>query len=202
MTKDVVPAVAVGLAGVLTGNELGTLTGVHPALGRLPMPSLLLAEQTLTRRYGTLMPPLMAATIAVAAAAAGTTTGGRRRLFVAAAGSYAAMLAVTLAGNLPLNAATLRLPASTDEEEVRSVRRRWDRLHAVRVALDLIGLALAAAAATRVSDRPAHRRPPLRRAGGAAARRPCPGLVAGDRRQPLGTQPGWRRASASPPPRP
>jgi hypothetical protein len=47
-TRVGAPAVAVGLAGLLTGNELGTLAAVHPAMARLPMPALLLAEQELT----------------------------------------------------------------------------------------------------------------------------------------------------------
>jgi hypothetical protein len=55
-TRVGAPAVAVGLAGLLTGNELGTLAAVHPAVARLPMPALLLAEQELTSRYPELKP--------------------------------------------------------------------------------------------------------------------------------------------------
>lgn len=146
--ENAVAALGVALAGLLTGNEVGTLVAVHPALSRLPMPSGLLAEQELTRRYGALMPALMTATIAASTAAGRVATGRRRRLFSAAAGSYSAMLVVTLIGNVPLNTATLGLPTSATEEQLRSVRRRWERLHAVRVALDLAGLGLAATAAS------------------------------------------------------
>jgi hypothetical protein len=145
-TRVGAPAVAVGLAGLLTGNELGTLAAVHPAVARLPMPALLLAEQELTSRYRVLMPPLMTTTVTACLAAAGMSTGPRRRLLGAAAASYAAMLAVTLTGNVPLNAATLGLPATATADQVRGLRQRWDRLHRRRVALDLIGLGLAAVA--------------------------------------------------------
>lgn len=142
-----VPTAALVLAGVLTGNEAGTAIAVHPALARLPMPAGLLAEQMVTRSYGAVMPPLMTATIAATTAAAATSTGRRRRLFGAAACCYAVMLAVTFTGNLPLNAATLHLTTDDPEQELREVRRRWDRFHALRVALDVAGLTLAAAAA-------------------------------------------------------
>lgn len=145
---NVLPPMALVLAGLLTGNEAGTLVATHPTLSRLGMPASLLAEQSLTRRYGALMPPLMAATVAVTVVTAGVTSGARRRLFAAAGASYAAMLGITLVGNVPLNAATLRLAADAPEQELRAVRRRWDRLHALRVALDVTGLALAAVAAS------------------------------------------------------
>jgi hypothetical protein len=151
--KDGVAALGAGLAGLLTGNELGTLVAVHPAVRQLPMPSALLAEQALTRRYGTLMPALMTGAITANAAAAGSATGPRRWLFAAASGTYATMLALTFLGNMPLNAATLALPTSASEAEFRSVRERWERLHLVRVALDLLALGLATAAASQGASR-------------------------------------------------
>jgi Anthrone oxygenase len=151
--ENVAAATGVALAGVLTGNEVGTMVAVHPALNRLPMPSRLLAEQAVTRRYGKLMPAMMTATIAATASAGGVAVGPRRRLFRTAAGSYAVMLVLTLTRNVPLNTATLQLPASATAEQLSSLRQRWERLHAVRVALDLLGLALASAAASREAER-------------------------------------------------
>lgn len=142
--RPILSSLAVALAGLLTGNELGTLAVIHPALARLPMPAQLLAEQNVTRRYGRVMPVLMTAATGATAAAAGSSTGRSRWLLAAAASCYATMLAVTLVGNVPLNSATLRLPEQTPEEELREIRRRWNRLHVLRVALDLNGLVLAA----------------------------------------------------------
>jgi hypothetical protein len=57
------------------------------------------------------------------------------------------MLAITLAGNVPLNGQTLRFTEAASEEEWRRIRRRWDQLHAVRVVLDSAGFTCAALAA-------------------------------------------------------
>lgn len=134
---------ALAFAGLLTGNELGTLAVIHPALARLPRHAHLLGEQSVTRGYGRVMPVLMTATFSAAAAAAGSSRGRARWLFAGAAGCYGAMVVVTLAGNVPLNSATLRLSEEAPEEELREIRRRWYRLHVLRVALDVDGLILA-----------------------------------------------------------
>lgn len=65
-------------------------------------------------------------------------------MFAGATGCYAAMLVVTLIGNVPLNTATLQLSEQASEEELKEIRRRWYRLHVLRVALDLNGMVLAA----------------------------------------------------------
>ena len=144
-------------AGLLTGNELGTWGVVHPAVERLPFRVEVAAEREITRRYGYVMPGLISVTIASGVRAADTASGVReRRLLLAATFSYAVMLAITLLGNVPLNAQTLRFAEADGEDEWRRIRGRWDRLHAVRVALDTAGFTCAALAAL---------------GGGAAARR-------------------------------
>ena len=55
------------------------------------------------------------------------------------------MLALTLTANVPINLRTLRFGGG-DEAAWRALRRRWDRLHTVRVALDVAGLVLLATA--------------------------------------------------------
>jgi Domain of unknown function (DUF1772) len=57
------------------------------------------------------------------------------------------MLAITLAGNVPVNVRTLRFPDDGDADEWRRLRRRWDRLHTGQVALDGVGLVCVALAA-------------------------------------------------------
>ena len=135
-------------SGILTGNELGTLAVVHPAVQRLPFPEEVAPEREITRRFGYFMPGLMLSTVVSGLAAAGTATDAdERRLLIAGTSSYAMMLAITLAGNVPLNAQTLRFTETGSEEEWRHVRQRWDRLHAVRVLLDSAGFVCAALAA-------------------------------------------------------
>ena len=139
MIADVVSVAAVLVAGVLTGNELGTWAVVHPAVQRLPLPEERAAEQSITRRYGTFMPTLMIATIALAFAASGVLDDDALVLTLGAAGAFCAMLAITLVGNLPLNHRTLQAGADTDNAEWRAILWRWDRLHSVRIFLDAGG---------------------------------------------------------------
>jgi hypothetical protein len=57
---------------------------------------------------------------------------------------YVAMLAVTFAGNMPINRRVLELdPATVSREELIELRRRWDRFHAARNVLNFLGFASA-----------------------------------------------------------
>ena len=130
------------LAGVLTGNEFGGLVGFHPALYRLPTEAHASAEQEITARLGKIMPPFMVATI-VSFVPALSLARDRRCLRFTAAGMlcYLAMLAVTFAGNMPINRRTLELDARTvSRGELLTLRRRWDGFHAARNVLNATGL--------------------------------------------------------------
>lgn len=145
--SDVLQFTSLLSAAVLTGNELGTWAVVHPAVRRLGHREEVRAEQEVTRRYGYFMPGLMILVVASGFATAGLLDGEGRGLVLAASACYAAMLAITLAGNVPVNVRTLRFGEADDPAEWRALRRRWDRLHTVRVGLDVAGLALLVAAA-------------------------------------------------------
>jgi hypothetical protein len=57
---------------------------------------------------------------------------------------YMAMLAVTFAGNMPVNRRMLEIDVGTvSSEELMELRRRWDRFHAARNVLNLLGFASA-----------------------------------------------------------
>jgi len=58
------------------------------------------------------------------------------------------MVALTLAGKMPFNAATLLASTDMDSRQWADTRRKWDRLHTARNALNLTGLALLLLAAT------------------------------------------------------
>lgn len=136
------------LAGLLAGSELTSRVIVHPALWRLPHDAQVKAEKLLYRRFGSLDPFLMTATVAVCFAAAAAERGGSATLTFVAAGCFAAMLAITLVLNMPINVAVFRWDEERgDPDRWRRLRRRWDRIHAVRVLLDSAGFALVAAAA-------------------------------------------------------
>jgi anthrone oxygenase-like protein len=57
---------------------------------------------------------------------------------------------LTLAGNVPVNVRALRWDVGADDPiDWRRLRKRWDRLHALRTGLDLGGLAALTAASLR-----------------------------------------------------
>ncbi len=131
--------------GILVGNEFATWAVVHRAVRALPVSSQVIAEQAMTRRYLALMPVLMTATIASGVAVLVLLPAGEPaafRLTLAGTTCFAVMLAITLVGNMPLNAATLRATADIPEGDWRRLRRRWDALHSVRILLDVSGYLL------------------------------------------------------------
>ena len=110
MAADLVQLVNLLAAGVLTGNELGTWAVVHPAFRRLAFSEEVRAEQEVTRRYGLFMPGLMMVTVGSGFVAAGLADD-EQALLLAGTAAYAAMLAMTLLGNVPINVRTLRFSA-------------------------------------------------------------------------------------------
>ena len=140
--KKAVQFAGLGMSGLLAGNELATLIGLHPALRALPPSARIEAERTLTTRLGRIMPLYMIATVtsSIAAAVDRRGTPGARLTGSAAAASVL-MLAITLTGNVPLNARTVAYPADGDPAAYDGIRRRWERLHAARVLLDLAAFA-------------------------------------------------------------
>lgn len=139
MVEDAVLLVNLLTAGVLVGNELGTWAVVHPALHKLPFDQEVPAEQQITKRYGFFMPALMLATIISGFVGAGLTSGQTSELLLAGSALFTAMLLITLIGNVPLNVQTLRFPMDGDPAVWHAIRRRWDRLHLLRIALDVAG---------------------------------------------------------------
>ncbi len=126
------------MSGLLSGNELATAIGLHPALTALPLPARIEAERTLTTRLGAIMPVYMTGTVvAVTTAAVDRRGTPGARLAGSAAAATVLMLGITLLGNLPLNARTVAYPPDGGAEGYTDIRRRWERLHRVRVLLDL-----------------------------------------------------------------
>ncbi len=140
---DVAAFVAVMLAGLLAGSDLTSRAIVHPALWRLDHAEQVRAEKLTYARFAMIDPFLMSATIAACFVAAATMSGDAAAMALAAGGCFAAMLAITLLGNMPINVRVLRWDLERgDREEWRAIRRRWDRLHTVRVVLDAAGFVL------------------------------------------------------------
>jgi uncharacterized membrane protein len=129
------------LAGMLAGNEFGTWAAVHPSLAKLSPPERIRAEQELTRRFGAIMPVWMGSTVVSCVLAllfARGSAGFRSTLLGTAC--FAGMLASTRIGNVPINERVLEIDPEQDQEEFAELRKRWDRLHTLRVVLNLAGL--------------------------------------------------------------
>src|SRR4028119_1844802 len=135
------------ITGVLTGNEFGSWAALHPALRELPHRSHVRSEQAVTRRFGKIMPALMTGALVSFVPVLSLVSDRRSSSFLfglAGMVCYATMLAITLAGNVPINRRTLQLdPDTTPREEFLELRARWDRLHAARNVLNLAGFGLA-----------------------------------------------------------
>ena len=134
------------LAGSLAGMELASWAVVHPAIWRLDHLEQVHAEKALYRRFGQVQAPQMVATIAASVAAAAAASGAAKTLAGAATGCLVGMLALTFAGNMPINLAVLRWEEPGDPARWTALRRRWDRIHTARVLLDTTAFALLVAA--------------------------------------------------------
>jgi uncharacterized membrane protein len=145
------------LAGLLTGNEFGGFVGFHPALYELPTEAHARAERAITSRLGKIMPPFMIATILSFVPVLSLVRDRRSpSFFFALLGMlcYVAMLAVTFAGNMPVNRRMLEMdPRTVSGEELMELRRRWDRFHTARNVLNFLGFASALVGALREEDK-------------------------------------------------
>jgi len=133
-------------AGSLAGMELASLGVVHPAMWDLEHLEQVHAEKALYRRFGQIQAPQMAITMALGVFTTTALEGPSRTLAGLASGCFAGMLALTFAGNMPINLAVLRWQEPGDPARWKRLRRRWDRIHTVRVLLDTAGFALLVAA--------------------------------------------------------
>ena len=145
------------LAALLAGNEFGTWAAVHRALWSMPTPEHIRAEQALTRRFASIMPFWMVSVLVSclpALALARRKGAPALRFTLAGTFCFVAMLVSTVRGNVPINNRTLELsPEETPPEEWRELRERWDRLHAMRVVLNVAGLSLLLLGTIREEDR-------------------------------------------------
>lgn len=142
-------AANLALSGMLTGNEFGRWTTVHPALAGLPTVENVRAEQAVVRRYGKIMPVYMTTTILSNVPLLSLTRPGSPTFCLSLASTicFSTMLVITLKGNVPINHRLLELEPEASQEEFHELRKSWDRLHAVRNLLNLAGLSLACSAA-------------------------------------------------------
>ena len=145
------------LAALLAGNEFGTWAAVHRSLWNISTPEHIRAEQALTRRFKSIMPFWMSSVVVSCLPVLALTRNRNPFAFrstLVGMFCFVGMMISTLRGNMPINNRTLELPPEeTQPEEWRQLRERWERLHALRVLLNVAGLSMLYLGTLRGEDR-------------------------------------------------
>ena len=125
------------LLGTLTGNELAVSAFVHPTLSRLSDEQHAASAQGIARVYGKYAPFWYAATLLTLIALAWRTRSDEpeKSLFVVSAALMTAALIFTLVALVPINNRVSAWDLNDLPQNWKDERSRWDRLHAIRVAL-------------------------------------------------------------------
>jgi hypothetical protein len=138
-------------AGTLVGNEICIAAFVHPIFYKLPEECHLRAAQPLAKLLGAVMPFWYLAVVALTAAECYLARDGNPQalhLLEAAAVIFAVSIAFTLLGPVPTNNRIARIVPEQPPQNWLALRKRWDRLHAIRVAILLVALLLLTAGMT------------------------------------------------------
>jgi uncharacterized membrane protein len=129
------------LASVITGNAIGSLTFVFPALHSLDPQAKIAAEQALTRRYLPIMRVLMPLTVVSCLAVLGLIRDRQSaafRLTLAGTAGFVGMLGVT-AVEVPINKQTLDVAPEAPPADWPDIRARWERFNRLRTLCEVVG---------------------------------------------------------------
>ncbi len=129
------------LASLITGNAIGSLTFVFPAIHDLDPQAKIAAEQALTRRYLPIMRLLMPLTVVSCLALLGLMRDRRSaafRLTLAGTAGFIGMLGVT-AVELPINKQTLDVAPESPPADWPTTRARWERFNRLRTLCEVLG---------------------------------------------------------------
>ncbi len=148
MNPDIAHALeiaAVVLAGTLTGSELAVAVFFHPRISRLEDAVHIQAAQTLAKVLGMVMPFWYALTFLLALSVTFAAHTTRSVPWYLALGSAVLLALISLYSVLlpvPINNQVARWKPDSVPSNWRDLRRRWDLLHAIRVAFLVIALIL------------------------------------------------------------
>ena len=135
---------SVVVAALMAGNELAIAAFVHPGLSQLDDQTHSRAAQVLARRLGRVMPFWYAATLVLAVLVTVTRPVGSTCQWLAGASSvlFAECILSTIFGLVPINNRVAAWDLSALPDGWLSDRRRWDRMHVVRVVKLVVAVAL------------------------------------------------------------
>jgi hypothetical protein len=134
------------LEGTLVGNEI-CVALVHLTLYKLPDECHLRAATPLAGLFGRVMPVWYVVVFALSIAEcylARDAGPSIRYLLDASTGLFGLSIIFTVLGPAPINSRLARLDPNHPPENWLELRKRWDRLHVIRVAILLIALSLLA----------------------------------------------------------
>ena len=129
------------LVSLITGNAIGSLAFVFPALHDLDPQAKIAAEQALTRRYLPIMRVLMPLTVISCLAVLGLMRDRQSaafRLTLAGTAGFVGMLGVT-AVELPINKQTLDVAPEAPPADWPDTRARWERFNRLRTLCEVVG---------------------------------------------------------------
>ena len=148
MNPDTIHAleiVAVVVAGLLTGSEFAVAVFFHPRISRLEDAVHIQAAQTLAKVLGMVMSLWYPVTflLALAVTFVAHTSGGRPWWLALTSTVLLALISIySLLLPVPINNQVARWQPDSVPPNWRDLRRRWDMLHAIRVAFLIIALIL------------------------------------------------------------
>jgi uncharacterized membrane protein len=147
MNPDIIHALevaAVVVAGMLTGSEFAVAVFVHPRISRLEDAVHIQAAQTLAKVLGMVMSFWYPLTFLLALAVTYVAHTARSTPWWLALTSTVllALISIALLLPVPINNQVARWQPDSVPPNWRDLRRRWDMLHAIRVAFLIIALIL------------------------------------------------------------
>ena len=148
MNPDIIHALetaAIVVAGTLTGSELAVAVFFHPGISRLDDVVHIRAAQALAKVLGMVMSfwyPLTLLLSLAVTIVAHTAWSTPWSLALAATVLFALISVYSVLLPVPINNQVARWQPDTVPANWRDLRRRWDLLHAIRVAFLIIALIL------------------------------------------------------------
>ena len=129
-------------AALLTGNEFAVGAFIHPSLSRLETKTHVAAVREIGRVCGKVMPFWMGGVVLFCLSLVWLSAPWFSQIcwfFAAAAAFYAGAIVFSLLGPVPINNKVVKWNSDDLPGDWRELRRRWDNLHSVRIAILIIG---------------------------------------------------------------
>jgi hypothetical protein len=130
-------------AGTLVGNEICIAAFIHPIFYKLPDECHLRAAQPVAKLLGAVMPFWYIAVVVLTAAECYLSRNGNPvalHLLESALGIFVGSVVFTLLGPVPINIQIARIVPEQPAQNWLELRKRWDKLHAIRVVVILVAL--------------------------------------------------------------